>query len=113
MSSSPLTQTLNSYINRVVYILQGVTYPSIHAIWSKWAPPQEKTKLATLAFSGKIFVSILSHLESTYDTTLKIQNIFYSKRHYKKTTCGLLRPLCKAPLFYNSKEPLNIKNNWL
>ena len=32
--------------------LQGVTYPSIHAVWSKWAPPQEKTKLATLAFSG-------------------------------------------------------------
>lgn len=32
--------------------LQGVTYPSIHAIWAKWAPPLEKTRLAAFAFSG-------------------------------------------------------------
>ncbi|WAR04254.1 VGLU2-like protein [Mya arenaria] len=38
----------------------GVTYPSIHAIWSKWAPPQEKTKLATLAFSGSYIGTVIS-----------------------------------------------------
>ena len=36
-----------------VFMLQGVTYPAIHAIWAKWAPPQEKTKLATFAFAGE------------------------------------------------------------
>ena len=36
-----------------IFLLQGVTYPSIHAIWAKWAPPQEKTKLATFAFAGE------------------------------------------------------------
>lgn len=41
-------------------LFEGVTYPSIHAIWSKWAPPLEKTKLATLAFSGSYFGTVIS-----------------------------------------------------
>ncbi|KAL3886715.1 hypothetical protein ACJMK2_026693 [Sinanodonta woodiana] len=39
---------------------EGVTYPSIHAIWSKWAPPQERTKLATFAFSGSYVGTVIS-----------------------------------------------------
>lgn len=33
-------------------LAEGFAYPASHAIWSCWAPPQEKTKLATVAFSG-------------------------------------------------------------
>ncbi|KAL1494699.1 hypothetical protein ABEB36_010257 [Hypothenemus hampei] len=33
-------------------IFEGVTYPCIHAVWSKWAPPLERSRLATIAFSG-------------------------------------------------------------
>ncbi|XP_057337776.1 vesicular glutamate transporter 2.2-like [Microplitis mediator] len=33
-------------------IFEGVTYPCIHAIWANWAPPLERSKLATLAFAG-------------------------------------------------------------
>lgn len=31
---------------------QGVTYPACHGIWSKWAPPLERSRLATISFCG-------------------------------------------------------------
>ncbi|GFR16013.1 vesicular glutamate transporter 2.2 [Trichonephila clavata] len=30
----------------------GVTYPACHGIWRHWAPPMERSRLATLAFCG-------------------------------------------------------------
>ncbi|XP_055385994.1 vesicular glutamate transporter 1 [Condylostylus longicornis] len=33
-------------------IFEGVTYPACHGIWRFWAPPLERSRLATLAFSG-------------------------------------------------------------
>ncbi|KAG9509659.1 Vesicular glutamate transporter 1, partial [Fragariocoptes setiger] len=30
----------------------GVTYPACHGIWRYWAPPMERSRLATLAFCG-------------------------------------------------------------
>ncbi|KAL8592937.1 hypothetical protein ACOMHN_050764 [Nucella lapillus] len=41
-------------------LFEGVTYPSIHAIWAKWAPPQEKTRLVTFAFAGSYFGTVIS-----------------------------------------------------
>ncbi|CAI9737167.1 sialinsialin-like [Octopus vulgaris] len=41
-------------------LFEGITYPSIHALWAKWAPPLEKTKLATIAFSGSYFGTVIS-----------------------------------------------------
>lgn len=35
-------------------ILQGVSYPACHGIWAKWAPPLERSRLATTAFCGKL-----------------------------------------------------------
>ncbi|XP_063822542.1 vesicular glutamate transporter 1 [Ostrinia nubilalis] len=32
--------------------VEGVTYPSCHGIWRNWAPPLERSRLATLAFCG-------------------------------------------------------------
>lgn len=32
--------------------MQGVTYPACHGIWRYWAPPLERSRLATLAFCG-------------------------------------------------------------
>lgn len=43
--------------------LQGVTYPACHGIMRYWAPPLERSRLATVAFSGCYagwWVSILS-----------------------------------------------------
>jgi ACS family sodium-dependent inorganic phosphate cotransporter-like MFS transporter 6/7/8 len=33
-------------------LFQGVTYPACHGIWRFWAPPLERSRLATMAFSG-------------------------------------------------------------
>ncbi|XP_017880754.1 vesicular glutamate transporter 2.2 [Ceratina calcarata] len=41
-------------------ICEGVTYPCIHAIWAQWAPPLERSKLATLAFSGSFFGTVFA-----------------------------------------------------
>ncbi|KIH67181.1 hypothetical protein ANCDUO_02486 [Ancylostoma duodenale] len=38
----------------------GVTYPAMHVMWSHWAPVLEKTKLATFAFSGSYFGTVIS-----------------------------------------------------
>ena len=32
--------------------LQGVTFPAMHAIWAKWAPPAERSRLATISYAG-------------------------------------------------------------
>ena len=34
-------------------ISQGVTFPSMHAMWGHWAPPLERSRLGTITYSGK------------------------------------------------------------
>ncbi|BFY98722.1 hypothetical protein BsWGS_01761 [Bradybaena similaris] len=36
-------------------LVQGLTWPSMFFIWSRWAPPLERQKLMTLCFSGTTF----------------------------------------------------------
>ncbi|XP_026464227.1 vesicular glutamate transporter 1-like [Ctenocephalides felis] len=33
-------------------LVEGVTYPACHGIWRFWAPPLERSRLATIAFCG-------------------------------------------------------------
>ncbi|VBB25986.1 unnamed protein product [Acanthocheilonema viteae] len=33
-------------------LVQGVSYPAMHGVWRYWAPPLERSKLATTAFTG-------------------------------------------------------------
>ncbi|CAL1540560.1 unnamed protein product [Lymnaea stagnalis] len=60
-------------------LFEGVTYPSIHAIWSKWAPPSERTKLATFGFSGSYFGTVLALVISgaLAESSADWQSIFY------------------------------------
>ncbi|XP_031769341.2 vesicular glutamate transporter 1 isoform X1 [Galleria mellonella] len=41
-------------------LFEGVTYPCIHAVWSRWAPADERARLATLAFSGSYAGTVVS-----------------------------------------------------
>ncbi|KZC04249.1 Vesicular glutamate transporter 1, partial [Dufourea novaeangliae] len=41
-------------------VFEGVTFPCIHAMWAHWAPPLERSKLATLAFSGSFFGTVFA-----------------------------------------------------
>lgn len=38
---------------------QGVTYPACHGIWKYWAPPLERSRLATLAFCGSYAAMVI------------------------------------------------------
>ncbi|XP_012945000.1 sialin [Aplysia californica] len=60
-------------------LFEGVTYPAIHAIWSKWAPPAERTKLATFGFSGSYFGTVVSMVLSgaLAESAAGWQSIFY------------------------------------
>jgi ACS family sodium-dependent inorganic phosphate cotransporter-like MFS transporter 6/7/8 len=40
-------------------IIQGVTYPACHGIWRHWAPPLERSRLATIAFCGSYAGAVL------------------------------------------------------
>ena len=43
-----------------------MTYPSIHAIWARWAPPLERSRLAAVAFSGKgLFMNDVTQVVSS------------------------------------------------
>ncbi|XP_065056219.1 sialin-like isoform X3 [Rhopilema esculentum] len=35
---------------------QGIAFPCMHAIWSKWAPPIERSRLSTISFSGLLAI---------------------------------------------------------
>ncbi|XP_048463916.1 vesicular glutamate transporter 3-like [Rhincodon typus] len=35
-------------------LVEGVTYPACHGLWSMWAPPLERSRLATTSFCGQI-----------------------------------------------------------
>ncbi|KAJ9573903.1 hypothetical protein L9F63_008702 [Diploptera punctata] len=41
-------------------LFEGVTYPCIHAVWARWAPPLERSRLATIAFSGSYVGTVVS-----------------------------------------------------
>lgn len=40
--------------------LQGVTYPAMMAMWARWAPPLERSRLMTLSGSGGNFGAFLA-----------------------------------------------------
>ncbi|CAL1595663.1 unnamed protein product [Knipowitschia caucasica] len=69
-----LTSTLNMFIPsaaRVHYgcvmfvrilqgLVEGVTYPACHGLWAKWAPPLERSRLATTSFCGSYAGAVIA-----------------------------------------------------
>ncbi|KAL0984301.1 hypothetical protein UPYG_G00139660 [Umbra pygmaea] len=41
-------------------LVEGVSYPACHGIWSKWAPPLERSRLATTAFCGSYAGAVIA-----------------------------------------------------
>lgn len=79
---TPVLAKVNIYLLlslRIVEgIFEGVTYPCIHAVWSRWAPPLERTRLATLAFAGSHIGTVVSMPASAYLATVwGWESIFY------------------------------------
>ncbi|CAI9734016.1 vesicular glutamate transporter 1-like isoform X2 [Octopus vulgaris] len=40
-------------------LVEGVTYPACHGIWRHWAPPLERSQLATISFCGSYAGAVL------------------------------------------------------
>ncbi|XP_065056224.1 sialin-like [Rhopilema esculentum] len=53
---TPLAARISMHLLIAVRVLEGffegVTFPCMHAIWSRWAPPMERSKLSSISFSG-------------------------------------------------------------
>ncbi|KYQ50598.1 Vesicular glutamate transporter 2 [Trachymyrmex zeteki] len=47
-------------------LVEGVTYPACHGIWKYWAPPLERSRLATLAFCGSYAAMVIGMPLSGY-----------------------------------------------
>ncbi|XP_037809154.1 sialin [Lucilia sericata] len=41
-------------------IFEGVTFPCIHAVWSRWSPPLERSRMASIAFAGNYAGTVIA-----------------------------------------------------
>ncbi|RZF42806.1 hypothetical protein LSTR_LSTR014205 [Laodelphax striatellus] len=59
---TPLLAKLSVYLltaARVVEgLFEGVTYPAMHGLWSRWAPPSERSRLVAITLSGSYFGTV-------------------------------------------------------
>uniref|UniRef100_A0A0K0DTI7 MFS domain-containing protein n=2 Tax=Strongyloides stercoralis TaxID=6248 RepID=A0A0K0DTI7_STRER len=53
------SDTLVAGIQILQGLVQGVSYPAMHGCWKNWAPPYERSKLATTAFTGSYAGAVL------------------------------------------------------
>ncbi|KAK9397456.1 vesicular glutamate transporter 1 [Crotalus adamanteus] len=79
-------------------LVEGVTYPACHGIWSKWAPPLERSRLATTAFCGSFGIFwYLFWLMVSYQSPAKHPTITEEERKYIEESIGesttLMNPL--------------------
>lgn len=59
-------------------LCQGFIYPAMHCLWSKWCPPNERSRLATFALSGSYIGSVTALSTGGLITIyLNWQSIFY------------------------------------
>ncbi|KAG7280983.1 hypothetical protein CRUP_016615 [Coryphaenoides rupestris] len=98
-----LTSTLNMFIpcaarshyGTVMFVrilqglVEGVTYPACHGIWSKWAPPLERSRLATISFCGSFgMVWYLFWILVSYESPAEHPTITDEERNYIEESIG-------------------------
>ena len=59
-------------------ISQGVTFPCIHAVWSRWSPPLERSRMASIAFAGNYAGTVVAMpLSGIFATKYGWESVFY------------------------------------
>lgn len=62
----------------VVGLGEGVCFPSMHAMLSKWAPPDERSRLGSIVYSGAYFGTVVAFPASTaLSNAVGWSSIFY------------------------------------
>lgn len=41
-------------------VFEGVTFPCIHAVWARWAPVYERSRMATIAYAGNYAGTVIA-----------------------------------------------------
>lgn len=81
-------------------LFEGVVYPAIHAVWARWAPPLERSKLATIAFSGSYFGTVVAlPLSGFLAETLGWPSIFVFFGKFKMLLRGKVIKICVKVLW--------------
>ncbi|XP_001849053.2 sialin [Culex quinquefasciatus] len=59
-------------------VFEGVTFPCIHAVWSRWAPPTERSRMASIAFAGNYAGTVVSMpLSGIFANAYGWESVFY------------------------------------
>jgi ACS family sodium-dependent inorganic phosphate cotransporter-like MFS transporter 6/7/8 len=74
------------FVRVIQGLVEGVTYPSCHGIWRYWAPPLERSRLATLAFCGSYGGAVLGMPVSGY----LAQWVGWWAPYYFYGVCGII-----------------------
>ncbi|XP_073838325.1 major facilitator superfamily transporter 9 [Musca autumnalis] len=57
---------------------EGVTFPCIHAVWSRWSPPLERSRMASIAFAGNYAGTVIAMPSSgLLATAYGWESVFY------------------------------------
>lgn len=52
---------LAAYIpNNLIPLKFQVTFPSIHSVWARWAPPLERSRMASIAYAGNYAGTVIA-----------------------------------------------------
>lgn len=69
-----------------------MTFPGIHAVWSQWAPPYERSRMATLAFAGNYAGTIVAMpLSGVLANMFGWESLFYTFGMYILTCFFFIR----------------------
>lgn len=82
------------YYNKIIK-LQGVTFPAMHIMIAKWAPPNERSVLASIVYAGKIKFLLI---EKNYLEFLLSKDIIFLFHLNKKS--GKVETTTSVTLFY-------------
>jgi MFS transporter, ACS family, solute carrier family 17 (sodium-dependent inorganic phosphate cotransporter), other len=79
---TPLAAKTNFYLLIVVRVVEGifegVTFPCIADVWSKWAPPLERSKMAGFALAGNYVGTVIAFpLSGVFSKYFGWESVFY------------------------------------
>jgi len=50
-------------------VRQGALFPGLSAMWGRWAPPMERTRLAMISYTGRVTVRLIITHSSLFSFT--------------------------------------------
>lgn len=79
---TPMAAKYNFYVLLAVRIVEGIfegiTFPCMSDVWSRWAPPLERTRMSGFAIAGNYVGTVIAlPLSGVFAVTLGWESVFY------------------------------------